>query len=295
MPEGLGYALGEGAEAFSGTFSSTRNYKIAIAQQQLQVSMQKERLAMDQQRQAMEMETMQQALDRSNIAEQVEKEALKDKIRKGELARESDKLINLSKVIGGFPKSEGAKADKKGAPKKGVFGQDISPERLLEAYDLAGRKAPLSLQKRVAESTITDYEQQLRDLGIESEESLIEQRTAAAEASRREGTVPSTQGERWVAKLLDPNVSQDEKNIIKQKFLGNKATVDGVPLIELERMARLLYPEFAGVRTGIPENIDPNSVAFLRHLATKFKEGQGGSPPPVDLGDEEITVDSLFN
>lgn len=195
MADGTGQALGVGAEAFSGALSSTLNYKVAIAQQQLQVGMQKERLAMDKQRQAMEMETAQQALDRSNIAEQAEKEALKDRIRKGELARESDKLINLSKVIGGFPKSEGVAGGEKGkgAPKKGmkfaalqqgVFGQDINPERLLEAYNLAGKKAPLSLLTQITEMNLTPHEEELRRLGIESEESLIEQRRAAAGASR---------------------------------------------------------------------------------------------------------------
>lgn len=299
---GWGEAIGEGAEAFSQALHPTMSYNIAKAQQQIQAGIQKERLEMDKELQAMQMERLQLTVD-------ADRKKMEDDLKKEKLARESDKLINISKMIGKFPKSEGATGGEKGkgAPKKGQpfgalkqvedrFGAD--DETLLGAYELAGKKAPLALKKRIGEAALTDYERELRDLKIESEESLIEQRTAAAEASRRQriGGGAGTMTERFIAELLDPNTSDDRKALIERQMFGNKTMIDGVPINEISKALNDFYPEFAGRRMDIPENLKDDPVALYRHVAKLLKQTQDGSPADdIDLNDKETTVDDLYN
>lgn len=289
--EGTGFALGEGAEAFQGALFPTLNYRIARAQQQLQVGMQKERLAMDKEKQAISIQALQQDMQTQAIEQRTAEEELKDKVHKGELARESDKLINIVKQ---FPVSEGAKKKEKGAPRAGqpfaAFQQDdFDDEKLLEAYNLAGRSAPLSLQKRVAEKAITPHEREMRRLDIESEESLIEQRKAAAAASRRPKAAAGTLTERDRARLLDPNISEDEKVLIRQSLFGNKTTVNGVPMEEIESMLDKSYPVgLGGIRAGLPPELRDDPIAMYRHGAELVNELRGQIPSVIPETDDQL-------
>lgn len=290
MPEGLGRALGAGAEAFQGALLPTLNYRMAIAQNQLQAGMQKERLAMDKESQAINIRALQQDMQTQAIEQRTAEEELKDKIRKGELARESDKLINLAKAskdlekatpqLKKFPKSKEGKPFAVSQPSE--FGiPEIDEEKLLEAYNLAGKKAPLSLLTSISEANLTEHELEMRRLDIESEESLIEQRRAAAEASRRPKVGAETQKDRDRRKLLDPNTPEDERNLIARDLLGGKTTIGGIPINDISRVYNDLFPEFAGVRTGLPEGIEENSIEAMRHVARIIKQEQSREIPSV--------------
>lgn len=173
-----GEALGEGAEAASGAFHQTLNYKTALALQQIRVGIEKEKLAMDKDRQAMDMERIQQAIDLGKIEEQEAQADLKAKLREERLVRKGEHFISQAKSL---EKIAGRETPSGKRPWEAEFIPEISPGRKLEAFEMAGRTAPLAIESLAEEEALTPFELRKRKADVE----YTEAQTAGLERGPR--------------------------------------------------------------------------------------------------------------
>lgn len=164
MAEGLGYAVGEGAEAFSGALHSTLNYKVALALQQLRVGIEKEKLAMDRDRQAVDMERIQQAIDTEAIEQKTKNLAYESKLADANLKIKGERFISQAKMLDKI-RDERSPSGKRSFVSTQI--PEISAGRKVEAFDMAGREAPLAIENLAEEEAMTPFDIKLRDAKLE--------------------------------------------------------------------------------------------------------------------------------
>lgn len=177
MAIGWGYAVGEGAEAASEALHTTLNYKTALALQQVRVGIEKEKLAMDKDRQAMDMERIQQAIDVGKIEEQEARADLKGKLREERLIRKGEHFISQAKSL---EKMAGRETPSGKPPWQAGAIPEISAGRKVEAFDMAGREAPLKIQNLAEEEAMTPFQKKLRDTEFAALEAGISSTQALA-------------------------------------------------------------------------------------------------------------------
>jgi hypothetical protein len=126
MPDGWGYAAGEGAEAFSNALWPTLNYQVSRAQQQLQAGIEKEKLRLQQEQAKLEAEATRVAINQGNFAltkanfelekaKQIEEDVQKaaEKLHPAPQMTEITKSVKAGKKMG-FPKFQQMREKVKG-------------------------------------------------------------------------------------------------------------------------------------------------------------------------------------
>lgn len=271
MANGLGFAIGEGVEAGVGAFQSTLNYKLALAQQQLQAGAQAETRRLREERQAFEVEKF-----------DFEKTAIERERKEAILERaEAKELRELT-----FPEPSGIDVTKSVA---GGRASSIDKEvKRVRRERLTAKLFPETL-KPTGGPKVKGFTAG-QSLGYVDEQGNFVQTGKVPSGPTRD---TSTQTERFMLKLLDPNTSTDERALIERQMFGNKTGIDGVSFVDISRILNDVYPESFGERPGLPENLKGDPVALYRHGAQLVKELQG--EPSPDLGGGEITVDDFFN
>jgi hypothetical protein len=135
MPDGWGYAAGEGAEAFSNALWPTLNYQVSRAQQQLQAGIEKEKLRLQQERAKLEAEATRVSIAQGN-------QALNQANYRLEKSQEKEKDIEeLAKTL--FPDAEQGPRKKEFYQKKkaGRLAVKLQPEKFVEEL-VGGDEAP---------------------------------------------------------------------------------------------------------------------------------------------------------
>lgn len=285
---GWGYAAGEGAEAFAGSLQGMLNYRLARAQQQMQVGIEKERLRLDQQKAILDQERIDQDIRQSqayieNLAAETgrkEKElAMKERIQKtAETTAESKfpkpttaDVMGQAKKGRGFPTSALEKKGKEQFAKREEFVGRVMTEGF-------PKENPLSYSELKADVILRPdkYSKETRDFFM-----------------TRNSQDGSTQEERYIERLLDPDVSEEKKKLIRQVM--NIDEIDSVPIDDINKVLNNLYPisPVTGKRANLPEDMNPGSFEFLQHgadLINRLKSGKApeGTEIPVKPKDDYI-------
>lgn len=191
MADGLGQALGAGAGAFSGAFQSTLNYKLALAQQQMQAGAQAERVRLAQERQQFEREKFE--FDRNAINET------------NRINREQNK----------FDRAVNEQERKESERKRSLTKEGVA-ESLAEAR--VPKPSGAQITQQVAQGKAVDTTQ----LGTPEFLARKEEQFKLL-ATPKTRTTPTTANERFIAKLLDENTSDEERALIE------KFTSKGIP------------------------------------------------------------------
>ncbi len=252
----------------SGSLAQGRDYNLAVARARESAGIRLRGIELQERESELNRLRFEQAREETRIKTLAEREDLKTQIRETKRELAAEKKIAAGRFVG--PTEE---------PRPGA-------EELSAAYQRVGLEVPPAIEEQL----VTPFGRREREADVAFKEA---QTVESVRRAARPVDVGGTQKDRDRAKWLSPDTSEDERALIERDLFGDKATFDGVPLTEIYRMANNLYPEFAGVRRGVPEGIDPHGLEFLKLVTRKFKELQG-DVGLVPIPDQEITVDSLF-
>lgn len=279
--------IGALLSGISGSLAQGRDYNLAVARARASAGLRLRQIELDERESELSRLRVQQATEESRIKTLAEREDLKAQLRQSRRETEAEKTIAeyeeaVSEPILSTVREIGAGRAVPGGPERRVrrLGRKAA-----SAYETLDREVPARLEEQLQ----TPFARREREAKLESEQALGAQRRRAA----RPVGGPQTQKERDRAKWLSLDTSEDERALIERDLFGGKTTVDGVSLSDIRSTLNTLYPESFGIREGVPEGIDPNSVEFLRHGAQLIKQAQGNIGLVPDL-DADITVDSLF-
>lgn len=277
--------IGALLSGITGSLAQARDYNLAVANARVSAGIRMQQLELQGERTELERIRVQQATEESRIKTQAERFDLQAQIADEKRKNAAREIVEEYEEAVSRPLTSAVKEIRAG--RSVIGGPEKRVRRLARkavgAYETLDREIPAGLREQL----LTPSGRKLQEAELESEQALTEQRRRPARP------VTGTQKERDRAKWLSLDTPEDERALIERDLFGGKTTVDGVSLSDIRSTLNTLYPESFGFREGVPENIDPNSIEFLRHGAQLIKQAQD-TTGLVPFPDAEITSDSLF-
>ena len=257
MPEGLGELFSGAAESFT----QGRDYQLALGQYKQAAQLRLKEFALREEESRLQQIQTKQAIEEGRIKTQAEKLDLEDQVRKGKLAREAEGFLERARLT----ETMRGKLAPSGRP-YGVTErlEEVSPGRMAEQYELAGRPVMAETMAKVAgeeAALATPSGRRMQELKEQGEEAKIAASKEQTAYYRRGGRQTQTDFDQYFNEYVtlelkgEPNLTPEEKiryQATKRKVLGDAKTM--TPIEIHDTVISLLAKQY-GVKWGIiPED-----------------------------------------
>ena len=274
-------AVGELLTQLTRSFQQGRDFNLQAANARASATLRIQQFQLEKERKELDEERIRQSISASQTEQKIREFGLTEEIKAGRRSRELEKIVAAGQTV---PTSE------EGRPFAAFEQGPLSDERRATALEELDRPVSAKLAARVEEGALTPVERGARKLEEEVTRAGLAKTRAETERIRRGvGGGATTQTERDRVKWLHPDTSDAERNLLEQSLFGGKMMINGIPNAEIRATINSLFPvNRYGERTGVPDDVNPNSYEFLEFVAQLLKGDDGSAPDVIPTEDDRI-------